>query len=67
MSEFRIVIFIVAVLALVAFMARQWTANAAAVGAQTQVAAPAEPPQARLRHAQVRSMTGASLRVASGF
>ena len=69
MSELRIVLFIAAVLALAAFMARHWSANAGIIRDPPRLVASALPPPdaPQLRQAQLRSVTGASLRVAAGF
>ena len=67
MSELRIILFIAAVLALAAFMARHWTANATVMGDQPRLVTQAGAQPASIPQARLRTITGASLRVAASF
>ena len=66
-SEIRIILMAVAALAAAAFLIHNWAAQAAVIHGAVQMTAPVELQQAQLQHAQVRSLAGASLRVAVGF
>jgi hypothetical protein len=66
-SEIRIIILMVVALAAVALMAHHWTAQAAVIHGDTQFTAPAQLQHAQLQQAQLRSVAGSGLRVATGF
>ncbi len=63
-SELRIIVFIVAALALAAWAVRSWAAEPPR--GELRLTPPADA-QAQLQTAAVRSLTGASVRAVSGF